>query len=91
MLPYNYVMNKLVQVKYLVFQNMIKKHTENFACSSNKVVCFGIFIYDSDKELTLYIELRLPPDNRKKKIELLDIILTCDYYLCNKETVDKSI
>lgn len=39
--------------------------TENFTCSSNKIVCFGIFIYDSNQELTLDIELSLPPENKE--------------------------
>ena len=38
--------------------------TENFTCSSNKIICFGIFIYDSNQELTFDIELSLPPGNK---------------------------
>lgn len=35
--------------------------TENFTRRSNKIVCFGVFINDPHKELTLNIELCLPP------------------------------
>lgn len=42
--------------------------TENFTCSSNKIICFAIFIYDSNKELTLDIELSLPPENKVKPL-----------------------
>lgn len=39
--------------------------TQNFTCSRNKIVGFSIFVYDSNKELTLNVELSLPPANRK--------------------------
>lgn len=40
--------------------------TEDFTGRSNEVVCFPIFIYDSNKELTLNIELSLLPENKVK-------------------------
>lgn len=40
--------------------------TENFTGGSNEVVCFGIFIYDSNQELTFNIKLSLPPGNKVK-------------------------
>lgn len=40
--------------------------TEDFTCSTNKIVCFGIFIYDSNQELTFNVELSLPPENKVK-------------------------
>lgn len=40
--------------------------TENFACSCNKIICFGILIYDSNEELALNIKLSLPPENKGK-------------------------
>lgn len=42
--------------------------TKNFTCSSNKIVCFGIFVYDSNQELTLDIKLSLPPENKVKSL-----------------------
>lgn len=40
--------------------------TKNFTCSGNEIVCFGIFVYDSNQELTLDIKLSLPPENKVK-------------------------
>lgn len=40
--------------------------TEDFTCGSNEIVCFGIFIYDSNQELTFNIKLSLPPGNKVK-------------------------
>lgn len=40
--------------------------TENFTCGCDKIICFGIFIYNSNKELTLNIKLSLPPENKVK-------------------------
>lgn len=40
--------------------------TKNFACSCNKIICFGILIYDSNEELALNIKLSLPPENKGK-------------------------
>lgn len=43
-----------------------QKLTENFTCSGDKVVCFGVIVYDSHKELTLNVKLSLPPENKAK-------------------------
>lgn len=44
--------------------------TENFTCSSDKIVRFGVFIYDSNEELTLDIKLGLSPENKVKLLLL---------------------
>lgn len=54
---------------YIMFIFLIIKKktlTENFTCSGDKIICFGIFIYDSNEELTLNIKLGLPPENKVK-------------------------
>lgn len=42
--------------------------TKNFTGSGNEIVCFGIFIYDSNQELTLDIKLSLPPGKQSQVI-----------------------
>lgn len=42
--------------------------TKNFTGGGNEIVCFGIFVYDSNQELTLDIKLSLPPEKQSQVI-----------------------
>lgn len=48
------------------WEERVMSLTKNFTCSGNEIVCFGIFVYDSNQELTLDIKLSLPPENKVK-------------------------
>lgn len=60
--------------------------TENFTCSSNKIICFGIFIYDSNQELTFNIELSLPPENKVEP----SLTSYCKCYGTSKQSAEAS-
>lgn len=58
--------------------------TENFTCSCNKIICFGIFIYDSNQELTFNIKLSLPPENKVKP----SLMSYCKCYGMSKQSAE---
>lgn len=60
--------------------------TENFARGSNKIICFGIFIYDSNQELTFDIELSLPPENKVEP----SLTSYCKCYGTSKQSAEAS-
>lgn len=50
------------------WEKRVMSLTKNFTGGGNQVVCFGIFVYDSNQELTLDIKLSLPPGKQGQVI-----------------------
>lgn len=74
--------NIITKITFLI--NIITVLTENFTRGSNKIVCFGIFIYDSNQELTFNIQLSLPPGNKVKP----SLMSFCKCYGARKQSAE---